>query len=133
MLSCHDVQITYKRRQRPYCVMARTARKDACYRGVKASYKKFPSARASQAIAKCRKANHIVHKGDAGKDLRRWQKEKWVDKATGKPCGHPGKESEYCRPTKKVNSKTPVMPRGKMLRKNISRKRNGKNVVRLKR
>ena len=31
------------------------SKKDACYRKVKASYKVFPSAYASGAIAKCRK------------------------------------------------------------------------------
>ena len=36
--------------------------KDACYRKVKASYKVFPSARASQAIAKCRKKSGKVRK-----------------------------------------------------------------------
>ena len=32
-------------------------KKDSCYKKVKASYDVFPSARASQAIAKCRKKN----------------------------------------------------------------------------
>tara|TARA_Y100000004_G_scaffold165945_1_gene197223 strand:+ start:3100 stop:3246 length:147 start_codon:yes stop_codon:yes gene_type:complete len=34
---------------------AKKTNKDACYRKVKASYKVFPSAYASGAIAKCRK------------------------------------------------------------------------------
>ena len=80
--------------------------KDACYNKIKAQYKVFPSARASQAIAKCRKESGSVRKGEAGTSLKRWEKEKWVDTRTGKPCGAGGK-NEYCRPTKKVSSKTP--------------------------
>lgn len=80
--------------------------KDACYNKVKAQYKVFPSARASQAIAKCRKQSGNVKKSEAGTSLKRWEKEKWVDTRTGKPCGAGGK-NEYCRPTKKISSKTP--------------------------
>lgn len=79
---------------------------DRCYYQVKAKYSTFPSARASQAIAKCRKQHGHVRKGPAGAALKRWKKEKWVNTKTGKPCG--GKdEHEYCRPTKKVSGKTP--------------------------
>lgn len=81
--------------------------KDACYKKVKAQYKVFPSARASQAIAKCRKESGTVRKGEEGKSLKRWQDEKWVDTRTGKPCGAGG-SNEYCRPSKRVSSKTPV-------------------------
>jgi hypothetical protein len=81
--------------------------KDACYRKVKASYDVFPSARASQAIAKCRKASGSVRKTEKGTALKRWQSEKWVDTKSGKPCGAGGK-NEYCRPTKRVSSKTPT-------------------------
>jgi hypothetical protein len=80
--------------------------KDACYKKVKSSYDVFPSARASQAIAKCRKASGNVNKTEAGKDLKRWESEKWVDTRTNKPCGAGGK-NEYCRPTKRVSSETP--------------------------
>lgn len=80
--------------------------KDACYKKVKAQYSVFPSARASQAIAKCRKGSGSVKKSEAGTSLKRWEKEKWVDTRTGKPCGGGGK-NEYCRPTKRVSSKTP--------------------------
>ena len=80
--------------------------KDACYRKVKASYDVFPSARASQAIAKCRKQSGSVRRTEAGTALKRWQAEKWVDTRTGKACGAGGK-NEYCRPTKRVSSKTP--------------------------
>jgi hypothetical protein len=80
--------------------------KDACYRKVKAQYDVFPSARASQAIAKCRKSSGSVRKSEAGTSLKRWQDEKWQDTKSGKPCGAGGK-NEYCRPTKRVSSKTP--------------------------
>ena len=81
--------------------------KDACYTKVKAQYDVFPSARASQAIAKCRKASGNVKKTKAGSDLKRWGAEKWVDTKSGKACGAGGK-NEYCRPSKRVSSKTPV-------------------------
>lgn len=80
--------------------------KDKCYKAVKAIYDVFPSARASQAIAKCRKKSGIVKKTQEGSSLKRWEAEKWVDTISGKPCGDGG-EKEYCRPTKKVSSKTP--------------------------
>jgi hypothetical protein len=80
--------------------------KDACYRKVKASYDVFPSARASQAIAKCRKASGSVRKTEKGTSLKRWQAERWMDTRTNKPCGAGG-SNEYCRPTKRVSSKTP--------------------------
>ena len=80
--------------------------KDACYKKVKASYDVFPSARASQAIAKCRKQSGSVRRTESGTALKRWADEKWVDTTTNKPCGAGG-SNEYCRPTKKVSSKTP--------------------------
>ena len=80
--------------------------KDACYKKVKAQYDVFPSARASQAIAKCRKGSGNVRKTKAGSDLKRWQAEKWQDTKSGKSCGAGGK-NEYCRPTKRVSSATP--------------------------
>ena len=80
--------------------------KDACYHKVKAQYDVFPSARASQAIAKCRKGSGSVRKTEKGTELKRWQSEKWVDQKTGKACGAGGK-NEYCRPTKRVSEKTP--------------------------
>jgi hypothetical protein len=80
--------------------------KDACYKKVKAQYDVFPSARASQAIAKCRKGSGDVRKSEKGTSLKRWQSEKWVDTKSGKACGAGGK-NEYCRPTKRVSSQTP--------------------------
>ena len=49
-------------------------------------------------------------KGKAGASLRRWFKEEWTDVRTGKPCGRsPGEKrgTPYCRPKKRVSSKTP--------------------------
>lgn len=80
--------------------------KDACYKKVKSQYDVFPSARASQAIAKCRKSSGVVRKTEAGASLKRWEKEKWTDTKSGKSCGAGGK-NEYCRPKVKVSSKTP--------------------------
>lgn len=80
--------------------------KDSCYKKVKASYDVFPSARASQAIAKCRKASGSVRRTEAGTSLKRWEKEKWQDTKSGKACGAGGK-NEYCRPTIRVSSETP--------------------------
>lgn len=104
--------------------------KDSCYKKVKKSYKKFPSARASQAIAKCRKGKGQVRKTSKGSSLKRWEKEKWKDTKTGKPCGAGGK-TEYCRPTKRVSKKTPktasqISPAKK--RANIRRKSQGKRA-----
>ena len=80
--------------------------KDSCYKKVKAQYDVFPSARASQAIAKCRKESGSVRKSSEGTSLKRWQAEKWVDTKTGKACGAGG-SNEYCRPTKRITSQTP--------------------------
>ena len=51
-----------------------------------------------------------VRKTEKGKALKRWFKEDWKDVRTGKKCGR--KEGEkratpYCRPSKRVSSKTP--------------------------
>jgi len=80
--------------------------KDSCYKKVKAQYDVFPSARASQAIAKCRKSSGTVRKTEQGTALKRWQSEKWVDTKSGKACGAGGK-NEYCRPTNRISSQTP--------------------------
>lgn len=112
--------------------------KDACYKKVKASYKVFPSARASQAIAKCRKKSGNVKKTESGSSLKRWEKEKWVDTRTGKPCGAGG-SNEYCRPTKKVSKSTPKtkgeMSKGELAKKKAEKKKvgMGKRVKSVKR
>ena len=51
-----------------------------------------------------------VRKTDKGLALKRWFKEKWVDTRTGKSCGRRKGEKRgtpYCRPSKRVSSKTP--------------------------
>ena len=51
-----------------------------------------------------------VRKTDKGLALKRWFKEKWIDTRTGKPCGRRKGEKRgtpYCRPSKRVSSKTP--------------------------
>jgi hypothetical protein len=51
-----------------------------------------------------------VRKTKAGASLKRWFKEDWKDVRTGKPCGRSKGEKRgtpYCRPSKRVSSKTP--------------------------
>ena len=51
-----------------------------------------------------------VRKTKKGLALKRWFKEEWVDVRTGKPCGRKKGEKRgtpYCRPKKRVSSKTP--------------------------
>lgn len=105
---------------------------DSCYYSVKARYAVFPSARASQAIAACRKKRGHVRKGKPGRNLKRWGAEKWKNTKTGRPCGNSKDKSEYCRPSHRVNSKTPVMhPRN--LKSNQKRKSAGIRAARAKR
>lgn len=52
-----------------------------------------------------------VRKTKKGADLKRWFKEEWVDVRSGKPCGRQEGEKRgtpYCRPSKRVNERTPV-------------------------
>ena len=52
-----------------------------------------------------------VRKTAKGASLKRWFKEKWVDVRSGKPCGRRKGEKRgtpYCRPSKRVSSKTPA-------------------------
>jgi len=101
--------------------------KDACYKKVMASYGNW-SARAAQATAKCRKASGNVRKTQAGANLKRWGAEKWQDTKTGKPCGAGG-SNEYCRPTRRVSSRTPKtkgeMGGGELARKKAEKSRVG--------
>jgi len=101
--------------------------KDSCYKKVKAQYDVFPSARASQAIAKCRKASGTIKKTEKGTSLKRWENENWVDTKTGKSCGAGGK-NEYCRPTKRVSSKTPVT-KSEMSSSALAKKKAEKSIV----
>ena len=42
--------------------------------------------------------------------LRRWFKENWIRTDTGEPCGSGdsvGESGKYCRPTRRINKKTP--------------------------
>ena len=51
-----------------------------------------------------------VRKTKAGLALKRWFKEDWKDVKTGKACGRQKCEKRgtpYCRPSKRVSSKTP--------------------------
>jgi len=51
-----------------------------------------------------------VRKTKKGLALKRWFKEKWVDVRTGKACGRTASEKRgtpYCRPSKRISSKTP--------------------------
>jgi len=101
--------------------------KDACYKKVKARVKVRPSARASQQNAKGRKSKGQVRKTKAGSSLKRWGSEKWQDTRTGKPCGQ-GKSNEYCRPTKRVSSKTPKT-KSEMSKSQLKRKKAEKSKV----
>lgn len=55
-----------------------------------------------------------VRKTKKGAALKRWFKEDWVDVRTGKACGRKKGEKRgtpYCRPSKRVSSKTPKTAR----------------------
>tara|TARA_Y100000816_G_scaffold288474_1_gene273104 strand:- start:2279 stop:2617 length:339 start_codon:yes stop_codon:yes gene_type:complete len=57
-----------------------------------------------------RRNDMAVRKTAEGAKLKRWFKEKWVDVRTGKACGRRKGEKRgtpYCRPSKRVSSKTP--------------------------
>ena len=65
--------------------------------------------------------------------LRRWFKEKWVDVKTGKPCGRSGKEKSkrgypYCRPSKRVSSKTPATSKHSAAKSRAAQKTGPKRV-----
>lgn len=97
-----------------------------CKRGLdaaKARFKVFPSAYANaHASMVCRgkikgldgkrRADPKYAKAPPGSGLARWFKEKWVDVCSGEPCGRrkgeARKQYPYCRPTKRISSKTPV-------------------------
>ena len=51
-----------------------------------------------------------VRKTKKGAALKRWFKEEWKDVRTGKACGRSKGDKRgtpYCRPSKRVSSKTP--------------------------
>ena len=56
------------------------------------------------------KSGGTVRKTAKGASLKRWFKEDWKDVKTGKSCGRKkgdGRSTPYCRPSKRVSSKTP--------------------------
>ena len=65
-----------------------------------------------------------VRKTKAGKNLKRWKAEAWKNTRTGRPCGNAKDSGEYCRPSKRVSSKTPKM-RPKNASANKARKARG--------
>ena len=110
---------------------AKKKKLDACAKKIRQSVKVYPSARANQMIAKCRKKAGTAKKSKAGADLKRWEDEKWENTSTGEPCGGSKKGKGYCRPTKKVSSKTPKT-KSEMskssLKANQTRKKQGKRA-----
>lgn len=81
--------------------------KDECYYRALESHG-YWSARAAQQTAKCRKKKGIVRKTKQGANLRRWTKEEWTEE-NGTPCGSSPKGiTKKCRPSRRVNSETPV-------------------------
>ena len=55
-----------------------------------------------------------VRKTKKGLALKRWFKEDWRDVKTGKKCGRQKGEKRgtpYCRPSKRISSKTPKLLR----------------------
>ena len=89
---------------------------DKCYYKVMRSYGRW-SARAAQAVSKCRKKSGHVRKTEAGKHLKHWENQHWKNMRTGRPCGNTtDKGPEYCRPSG---------AKPKNLRENIRRKKAG--------
>ena len=86
---------------------------------VKASVSRWPSAYASGQLVKKYKelvrqmhgpnARPYVEPKDAKAPLTRWFNEKWVDIATGKPCGSVKSRAYYpvCRPLRTARRLTP--------------------------
>ena len=61
-------------------------------------------------MSKQLKSGGRVRKTKKGAALKRWFKEEWKDVSTGKACGRRKGEKRstpYCRPSKRVSSKTP--------------------------
>ena len=65
----------------------------------------------SKELGQTKKEVNGSKKNQSWSRLKRWFKEDWVDVRSGKPCGRKKGESRgtpYCRPSKRVSSKTPV-------------------------
>ena len=56
---------------------------------------------------------YLDSKPAASTGLHRWYRERWIDIATGKPCGSAKTATYYptCRPSRRVTSKSPVTAR----------------------
>lgn len=93
-----------------------------CERGkltAQKKFKKYPSAYANGYAVQVCKGLKPDYKGIIKKEkykesenqsLKRWFKEKWVDVCSNKSCGRKKatlKDYPYCRPTVRVNKKTP--------------------------
>lgn len=90
---------------------------------IKASVKRWPSAYASGMLVKEYKRIMALKGQDPYKTinnskkqqinpLTRWFKEKWINIATGKPCGRKNAENinyPTCRPSVKISKQTPML------------------------
>lgn len=89
---------------------------------VKAHVDRWPSAYASGQVVREYKSA-MADKGldpyledtqpSGNTGLNRWYRERWIDIATGKPCGSAKTKRHYptCRPSKRITSKSPVTAR----------------------
>jgi len=78
---------------------------------VKRRVKRWPSAYASGQLVRMYKKKGGKYRCSKFGSLDRWFKERWVDVCTGKPCGRKKsgdkRKYPYCRPSRKISSKTP--------------------------
>jgi len=79
---------------------------------IKKRVKVWPSAYASgQLVTEYKRAGGRYTGGKKSGNLDRWYREKWVNVCDGTKCGREKssvKDYPYCRPTVRVNSKTPM-------------------------
>ena len=80
---------------------------------VKRKVARWPSAYASGQVVKMYRRLGGKYKGKrSSSSLSRWYKERWMDVCTGKPCGRKRSSKKgypYCRPSRKISSKTPKL------------------------
>ena len=85
---------------------------------VKTRVQRWPSAYASGMVVKeykrimaTRNEALYVESASDTKPLARWYKEKWIDIATGAPCGSTRTAVHYptCRPSVRIDEHTPVL------------------------
>ena len=78
---------------------------------VKRRVKRWPSAYASAQLVRMYKQKGGKYRCSSFGSLDRWFKEKWIDVCTGKLCGRKKigdkRKYPYCRPSRRVSSKTP--------------------------